>query len=359
MTGAFRRAGPAGDGRSTIGTVAEARRARSEGLYAEAKQAVSSAANELRARAERSREMLGELTADWHRLRADLDAAERSTGPEQRDLPRRLDLLTAELAQHRAELARLDLAVRTLESCWLFLERGEVQGEEAAEPMASATQEMRLLDAREAERAGLAQEMHDGPAQGLSSALFHLEIVERALASDAAAAHDELRTLRSRLQRELDAMRDFISQLRPPLLGARPLSAALEDEAEALRRATGIEVETDLRAPDDVLSEEQAHAALRIVQEALRNAAKHGDPHRVQVSTWADSDEAGATTWNASVEDDGRGFDSDSVLRRTDRRHFGLRFMQDRAALVGAELSIGPASPAGTRIRLTMRKARR
>ena len=43
---------------------------------------------------------------------------------------------------------------------------------------------MQILEAQEAERAQVAEELHDGPAQALSNAAFQVEIIDRALRSD-------------------------------------------------------------------------------------------------------------------------------------------------------------------------------
>src|SRR4051812_17240250 len=72
-----------------------------------------------------------------------------------------------------------------------------------------------LLEAREQERAVLAAELHDGPAQQLTNIGFQVQIIERALSVDPATARDELHKLRADLERELERMREFIHQLHP------------------------------------------------------------------------------------------------------------------------------------------------
>jgi len=85
---------------------------------------------------------------------------------------------------------------------------------------------MRIIEAQEAERARIAQEIHDGPAQALANAIFQANFIERVGASDPA---DEVRTLREMLRRELANVRDSINQLRPPLLDELGLEGAIED----------------------------------------------------------------------------------------------------------------------------------
>ena len=59
------------------------------------------------------------------------------------------------------------------------------------EPVAEDPTALLILDAQEQERARLAEELHDGPAQALANALFRLEIVDRALRSQPAVAAKE------------------------------------------------------------------------------------------------------------------------------------------------------------------------
>ncbi len=128
-------------------------------------------------------------------------------------------------------LGRLELITRDLEDGWRFLERGQ-GGEWSATARASADQlqierpanlvEARLvLEAQEQERTRLAEELHDGPAQTLSNAVFRVRIVERAMRSDPSQVDDELAALGTMLERETERLRDFIRQLRPCPPGRR------------------------------------------------------------------------------------------------------------------------------------------
>ena len=69
---------------------------------------------------------------------------------------------------------------------------------------------MRIVEAQEAERARLAQEVHDGPAQALSNAIFQVEFIDRVFESDPPMARSELGFLRELLRRELGDVRGFL-----------------------------------------------------------------------------------------------------------------------------------------------------
>jgi two-component system, NarL family, sensor histidine kinase DegS len=206
----------------------------------------------------------------------------------------------------------------------------------------------RILDALEAERARLAREIHDGPAQAVANAIFHIDYAERAVGDDPAAIASELQTLRDRLRRELASVRGFLGQLRPPPLDAAGFDVAVAETADLLRSGTDITVTTELTASSAALDDRQRTVALRVVQEALQNVRKHARATAVTVRT----DEADGT-WMIQVLDDGHGFDIGSVASRG-RRNFGLRFMRERAELIGARFDVRSRPDGGTVVRLAI-----
>ena len=206
----------------------------------------------------------------------------------------------------------------------------------------------RILEAQEAERSRLAQEIHDGPAQALSNTIFQVEYIERVIESDPLLARTELRFLRELLRRELGDVRSFITQLRPPLLDHLGLDGAIADTVEHMRTLTGLDITTDLAAPGNMLGDSQQTVALRVTQEALQNVRKHAVANSVMVATKLDDD-----GWVLEVRDDGRGFDVGAVAARG-RRNFGLQFMRERAELIGARFDVRSRPDGGTVVRLAI-----
>jgi two-component system, NarL family, sensor histidine kinase DegS len=211
---------------------------------------------------------------------------------------------------------------------------------------------MARLEAHEQERARLAEELHDGPAQALANAIFQTELVERALQADPAAATAEINRLRQMLQRELETLRAYISQMRPQLHEPDALEQALQDAAATLTEYTGIPVDVRLHAAGKELEVGARNVVLRVAQEALRNIGKHSAAQRAWVST-QHIEQDGRGLWELEVGDDGRGIDNSVADAGLRRRHFCLRFMRERSDLLGAQLSIEPGPAAvGTVVRL-------
>ncbi|HUQ77842.1 MAG TPA: sensor histidine kinase [Patescibacteria group bacterium] len=343
------------------------RDARIDGLRAEASEAVGYSANTLRAVSQRYRTQYLEEVNRWQALRDELHSLERGASARRRQDPdepaqaaeagaeaeriralrNEVDGLGTELGRQQAEVSRLEIALRNLESTWLFLEPGDVSLINGGEGLAADVQ-MRIVEAQESERSRLAQEVHDGPAQTLSNAIFQVEYIERVLDVDPPSARTELRLLSDLLRRELDSVRTFISQLRPPVLDELGLDGALSDAIERTTALTGLGISTEFGAPADRLTGTQQTVVLRVLQEALQNVRKHGAASAVTVSTGIEPDD-----WVLTVRDDGRGFDVGAVAARG-RRNFGLQFMRERAELIGARFEVHSRPNGGTIVRLAI-----
>ncbi|MFI5262743.1 MAG: sensor histidine kinase, partial [Candidatus Limnocylindrales bacterium] len=261
----------------------------------------------------------------------------------------------AAAATDRAVATRFESALRGLEADRRFLE----QGAHGAPRLETADPEQRLLllAAQESERARLAQEIHDGPAQAMANAIFQVDIIRRALETRPDQAVEELRALRDQLRDELADLRSFINQLRPPLLEEMGLDRALSESAVQLAGSGGPAVELDLAAPDDLLDETRQTVVLRVAQEALRNVHKHAHAHHVRVTTRHEPAADGSSPhWILEVTDDGRGWQAHDAAagRPGGGGHFGLRFMQERAAMIGAQFDIHAVADSGTTVRLTI-----
>jgi two-component system sensor histidine kinase DegS len=205
-----------------------------------------------------------------------------------------------------------------------------------------------VLEALDAERARIGREIHDGPAQALTNAIFEVDDIERLIERDPNAAMVGLRQLRALLRRELVNVREFISELRPATVDAAGLDVALVDAVDGLRSATRMGVTTDLRAPSDRLDDRQRTVVLRVAQEALQNVRKHAGASTVMVSTDVTGDE-----WTLEIRDDGRGFDMGTVAKRGPR-NFGMQVMNERAELIGARFDVRSRPDGGTVVRLAI-----
>jgi len=318
-------------------------------LLNEAQSAVSDGANTLRDVRERYRTAYLDQVDRWERLRTQTNAGGGAGASSSTQAASQETMVGREVNQERSTLGRIDLAVKSLENAWLFLAREDTSlVSDPSGPPSAADAQMRIVEAQEAERSRLAREVHDGPAQALSNAIFQVEVVQRLLDRDEAAARAELQQLRDVLTRELKGVRAYLSQLRPPELADQGLSGAIQNAANQIGTNLGVPVTVELDDGVDALPETVEIVILRIVQEALQNARKHAQPSSIRIRLASD-----ASGWTVEVRDDGRGFDSDDPPV-SGRRHFGLQFMRERAELIGARFEVRSSPNLGTAVRMTI-----
>jgi two-component system sensor histidine kinase DegS len=206
-----------------------------------------------------------------------------------------------------------------------------------------------VIQGREDERARLAREVHDGPAQVLAHVLIYLEhSITLAQQRNGDRLLELLHMLRDNSRSGLHEIRRFIADLRPPTLEQHGLDAALRELCDRAGASGNIEVQYDPQLLPRLTPEHEI-VIYRVAQEALANAAKHAGKATVRVSTYI-TDEHLALV----VHDNGPGFDSNTVAARVQGRHWGLASMRERAALIGAQLTVTSPPGQGTEVRLQL-----
>jgi signal transduction histidine kinase len=150
---------------------------------------------------------------------------------------------------------------------------------------------------------------------------------------------DHIRDLARTARRELRAV---VDDLRPADLARDGLTVTLGKHLDMVGRACQVKIMTHLDGLD-VLPDETQRALLRITQEAVHNAVRHGRPSRIEVR--AGREGAGFTL---RIRDDGHGFDP--LADTGSGRKMGLVSMRDRAATVGGRLELQSARGHGTEV---------
>ena len=325
-----------------------------EGLRTQAADSVRRDAHRLRQVAELYRDQYRIRLEEWVQLRARVDhrvATSRGNGPSPavQRADRDRDALGRELAGLQGSLKRIDVAARQLELVLTYLESDD---EQAAEPTLSdadlspAAISLKIIQAQEGERQHLAEEVHDGPAQVLTNAIFQVEYLDRVIDDSPETARAELAFLRTMLRDGLDDVRSFIADLRPPSVEVG-LKQAITDAAVEFTAKHGIAVEVSVPGIDARVPAEAKAPILRVVQEALQNVRKHAAADTVRIGLEEDQ---------IVISDNGRGFDVMRLASAT--RNFGLQFMRERAELMGSSLQIESRQGEGTRILLRIPEVR-
>jgi signal transduction histidine kinase len=202
----------------------------------------------------------------------------------------------------------------------------------------------RVLEATEAERRRLRQELHDGLGPSLTGVGLGLEAAQ---SGPFAGDPELLARLRTEVASSLEEIRRIIEDLRPVSLDGADLVTALEQRVSAAS-AAGVDVRLVVDGPLPPLPPEVETAAFRIADEALNNVVRHAGARRCTVSVSA------GPSLLVVVADDGVGCDSGPAAGSPPgspaagpdcRAGVGLGSMRERAERLGGTFALEPRQP--------------
>jgi len=202
----------------------------------------------------------------------------------------------------------------------------------------------RLMNVQETERRQIAHDLHDEIGQSLTAMKLGLREANRALESGPTGA--PLKESLTILDQVIRQVRNLALDLRPSLLDELGLVPALKWYIKRQGERAGWETEYSPVIMDNHIPAEVKITCFRIVQEALTNVARYAEATHVQVSLKRQNDHLVLI-----IEDNGKGFNVEQAKTRA-RSGFsiGLLGMEERARLVGGELSITSSPKSGTRL---------
>jgi two-component system sensor histidine kinase UhpB len=200
--------------------------------------------------------------------------------------------------------------------------------------------EEQILKLQDEERAELARDLHDEIGPHLFAVNIDAAMLGQSLAAGRPAeAARQVKAIQAAVGHMQRQVRDILSRLRPAQLVELGLGAAIGELVQFWRsRRPDIVFAVDLAVDDAALPDAVQEVVYRIVQEALSNAVRHGQPRRIDVSVRLG--EAGDVI--VQVIDDGLG-------RQGARGEpgFGLVGMRERVEALGGALSIRPGAVGG------------
>lgn len=193
-------------------------------------------------------------------------------------------------------------------------------------------------EARASERSRIARDLHDAVSQDLFSLGMVAGGLEKALPQG--ELRDRARAMRETAEGAMQAMSELLLELRPSALDEGGLVPALDRLCGAYRTRLGISVTTELHAVD--LAPDAELAILRLAQEGLSNAVRHGHAGSITLALSHGGEKAVLT-----IKDDGVGF----VPSEQNGHGVGLRQMRDRVEELGGGLEVDTQPGKGTVVR--------
>jgi PAS domain S-box-containing protein len=206
--------------------------------------------------------------------------------------------------------------------------------------------EREVLSISERERRRFGQDLHDDLCQTLTGIAFRCETLAQRLTGLSRSRARDAEELAALVRRTNAHAREMARGLSPLPLGADGLATALKELASRTTRFFHVDCRLQCKTP--VLIEDEATGIhlLRIAQEAVGNAIKHGQPRHIEIGLTKNDREI-----VLAIRDDGRGLPK----HRKPTKGMGLRVMQYRAGVIGGSLLVQRQAGGGTVVVCTVK----
>jgi signal transduction histidine kinase len=197
------------------------------------------------------------------------------------------------------------------------------------------------------ERNRIAREIHDTLEQELAGITMQLDLAVDCLQQAPRVAQQALETARKMSRHSMVEARRSVWDLRCQLLENGDLISALAQIVQPLVPGEHVKVDVKIQGTPVRLAGPVEMNLLRIGQEAVANALKHGRAQRVSIELLY-----APIFVRLTVSDDGEGF---PATQTPPTGHFGLLDMRERALSMGSQLKIESEPGRGTRVGVEVR----
>ena len=201
-------------------------------------------------------------------------------------------------------------------------------------------------DLKVGERTRLAIALHDALSQNLTGAALEIETSDVLIDDEPTKAHQHLGIAAKTIKSCREELRNCLWDLRNDALGEKTMDAAICRTLAPFMDDTGLIVRFNV--PRERLSDDTAHALLRIIRELTQNAMRHGHAKAVKIAGSLDAERL-----LFSIQDDGCGFDPENhpgVLQG----HFGLQGIRERVKRFGGTMEIKSEAGKGTKVTIAL-----
>ena len=199
-----------------------------------------------------------------------------------------------------------------------------------------------LLEISERERASIGRELHDNLGQHLTGTAFAGQVLGEKLQALGLPEQGDAWKIVALIEEGIEKTRHLAKGLFLDEFHQTGLVTALRELAADTAAQYRIQCEFRQEGESEIPGKGAAGHLLRIAQEAVRNAARHGHAPRIEIALLARPDGVELT-----VRDHGRGLPPAET--RSDG--LGLRIMAHRAQIMNAEFNIEALPPGGTLVR--------
>lgn len=179
------------------------------------------------------------------------------------------------------------------------------------------------------ERKRISREIHDTVGYSLTNILMMLEASGDLLEDDAHRSRQLLEGSIDEARRCLEETRASMRELRSSEMKESAGLAAVAGLCASFSQATGVSIETEYGNARTSYGEQADSAILRMLQEGMTNAFRHGMATGIRIQFWEQQDEL-----HVRLQDNGRGANDTE-------EGIGLAGMRERIEILGGRFSAG------------------
>lgn len=252
---------------------------------------------------------------------------------------------SSELADSVAELKQEVLHRKAVEECLRASERISIELLEKSRQMQEELRHLsrQLLVVQENERRKISRELHDVIAQTLTGINMRLATLKAESKGNTNELQEKITSTQLLVEKSLDIVHRFASELRPTVLDDLGLIPALKSFLQGFLEDTGVRVSLKVFGGIEQSDADVRTVLYRIVQESLTNVARHAKASHAEVDI-----QCLEGIIRMEIKDNGQGFEVDGTSCANKRNRLGLLGMRERVEMIGGtfvvESSIGHAT---------------
>lgn len=200
------------------------------------------------------------------------------------------------------------------------------------------------LDIQETTFKTISQEIHDNIGQLLSLAKLNLNTAD---VEQPFQTKDKIEQSKELISKSITALRDLSKSLNAEMIKEIGLSESIRRELSLLSNSGHIKTSFTEKGQPYRIDKQKELVLFRIFQETIQNIIKHSNARTVMVLLGYEPD-----FFLLEIVDDGIGFTVDNISSLLNGNGLGIRNIQNRAYLIGAELKLASGEGKGTTVSL-------
>jgi PAS domain S-box-containing protein len=205
---------------------------------------------------------------------------------------------------------------------------------------------LHLQNIREEERIQIARDIHDELGQQLTGLKMDVYALDKKVKSDDIAIRGRFTDILVLVEEIVKSVRRIAANLRPNILDDLGLVAALKWQSQEVESRFGIRINFVCDLPEINTGVGVSTGLFRIYQEALTNAVRHANAHRIDSSLKIKDGRI-----LLEIRDDGKGIDTDSTSKK---KSFGLLGIKERVFVMDGEYALKSEPGKGTHLSISV-----